>query len=241
MKIPGNILILLFLATALLASCKESVPTPSMSPTPFAATSTSPATVPPPTNTALPTMDFYTPTFAAAPSTKPFLPTEAAISIPGGVVYYHFVNLDNYAPSQGSVVVMPDNLILAPTQLDQAYGSDVVADLRNALEAVFKDERNYWVSDKLKIEQISYSGGHAQVALEGEYYAVAPVVLTAARAQILMSLFANAAVGSATVTINGENIANISISNSMDARPADYTYTRAEIESFMSENAYAGP
>lgn len=154
------------------------------------------------------------------------------------MVYYHFVNLANYAPPQGSVVVMPDNLILAPTQLDLVYGSDVAADLRNALEAVFKDERNYWVSDKLKIDQISYTGGHAQVVLAGEYYAVAPVVLTAARAQILLTLFANAAVGSATVTINGDTIANIAISNSRDAKPADYAYTRAEIENFMAENAY---
>jgi hypothetical protein len=169
------------------------------------------------------------------------LPTEISISIPGGIVYYYFVNLAVHAPPEGSIVVMPDNLILAPTQIEIAYGSDVAADLRSALEAVLKEERNFWLSDKLQISQLSFNSGHVDILLGGEYYAVAPVVLTAARAQILMTLFANAAVQSATVTINGDNIANISISHSMDAKPANYSYTRAEIETFMAENASDRP
>jgi hypothetical protein len=156
-------------------------------------------------------------------------------------VYYHFVNLSAYAPPPGSVVILADNLVLAPTQLNMVYGPDVVADLRSTVEAVLQDKRNYWFGDQLQITQLTFSGGHADVVLEGEYSAVASAVLAAARAQILMSLFANEAVQSAKVTINGDNVANISISNSMDAKPADYTYTRAEIEKFMAENAYAQP
>jgi hypothetical protein len=169
------------------------------------------------------------------------LPTEESNPIPGGIVYYHFVDLSAFAPPPGSVVILPDNLVLAPTQLDQVSGSDVTADLRSALQAVLKDRRNDWFGDKLQISQLTFGGGHANLVLEGEYYAVAPIVLTAARAQILMTLFANPAVQSARVTINGDTIANVAISNSMDAKPVDYTYTRAEIETFMAGSAYTQP
>lgn len=238
-----NLTIPLLLASVMLASCKGNVPTPTLTQPQPVETATSPVIASTETNTALPalpTVSIHTPV-PFRPSPTPILPTEVSISIPGGIVYYHFVNLAEYAPSEGSVVVLPDNLILAPTQLDTVYGSDVAADLRIALEAVLKDGRNSWLGDKLQIKQVSHSGGHADVVLEGEYYAVAPVVLTAARAQILMTLFANAAVQSATVTVNGDTIANISISHSMDAKPANYAYTRAEIETFMAENLYIQP
>lgn len=227
MKIIGSITILFLLAAAILASCNGSVASPVMDQTHIVETNTSTAIA-------------FTET-RTAPTPTSVLPTEISLSIPGGMVYYYFVNLANYAPPQGSVVITPDNLVLAPTQLDIVYGSDVAADLRSALDAVLKDERNYWLSNKLQINQISYSGGYVNVVVEGEYYAVAPVVLTAARAQILMTLFSNPAVQSATVMINGDNISNIAISHSMDAKPASYAYTRAEIESFMAENAYVIP
>ncbi len=229
---------LLFLLTAvILTSCSSAAPTPVLSPTHAAAAPTvAPSTA---TSTALPVIPTYT--FTAAPLPRPILPTEPSTSIPGGITYYHFVNLNQYSPPAGSVVILPDSLVLAPSQLDTTYGTDVTTDLRRALEAVLKDERNLWSGDQLQIAELSYKDGHVNIVLEGEYYAVAHVVLAAARAQILMTLFANAAVQSATVTVNGGTIANISISNSMDARPADYTYTRAEIEDFMAENAYTTP
>jgi hypothetical protein len=53
-----------------------------------------------------------------------------------------------------------------------------------------------------------------------------------------MTVFAEPSVQTATFTINGKNIANLGISNSMDAEPEDYMYTRTAIEAFIAENAY---
>lgn len=243
MKSTSNIAVSVFLAAVMLTACGSLKTTPVLTPAqnvePAASTATFTPAVPSATSTALPVFPTFTAT--ATPSPRPLLPTEVSLSIPGGIVYYYFVDLAQYAPPQGSVVIMADNLILAPTQIELVYGSDVAADLRSALEAVLKDKRNVWQGSNLQIDQVAYSAGHADVVLKGEYYAVAPVVLTAARAQILMTLFANAALQSAAVTVNGDTIANISISNSMDAKPADYVYTRAEIETFMAENAYVNP
>lgn len=237
MKLLSLLTIPLLLASVSLASCSSNLPAPTTAPMQVTA-AVSTATVITETNTALPQDP---PAASDTPSPTALLPTESSISIPGGIVYYYFVDLAQYAPPSGSVVVMPDTLVLAPAQLNAIYGSDVTADLRTGLESVLKDERNDWLSDKLQVQQISFSEGHVNLVLEGEYYAVAPVVLTAARAQILMTLFANAAVQSATVMINESNIANISISHSMDAKPDDYAYTRAEIEAYMAENAYLQP
>ena len=231
---------LLLTVTAILAACNGIPPTAIIGQTISVATDTSTEMAFTETNTPIPT-NTAIPIHSATPLPNLLLPTEISISVPGGIVYYYFVNLADYAPPKGSVVVMPDNLILASTQLEILYGSDVAADLRSALEAVLKEERNFWLSDKLQINQLSFNNGHVDILLEGEYYAVAPVVLTAARAQILMTLFANSAVQSATVAINGDNIANISISHSMDAKPDNYAYTRAEIETFMAENASDTP
>jgi hypothetical protein len=79
------------------------------------------------------------------------------------------------------------------------------------------------------------------VVLEGEYFGVGDVTLIAARDQILLTVFAEDAVQTATITLNGKNIANMGVSHSSQAKPEDYAYTRAEIEAFMEENAYGEP
>jgi hypothetical protein len=79
------------------------------------------------------------------------------------------------------------------------------------------------------------------VVLQGEYFGVGDVTLIAARMQILLTLFANPAVMTASVTLNGDTIGNLGVSNSLNARPADYAFTRTEIETFMHENAYNSP
>lgn len=56
-----------------------------------------------------------------------------------------------------------------------------------------------------------------------------------------MTVFANPSVQTATVTLNGDTIGNLGISNSMNAKPADYVFTRAEIETFIKEHAYVSP
>jgi hypothetical protein len=67
---------------------------------------------------------------------------------------------------------------------------------------------------------------------------VGDVTLIAARMQILLTIFANPAVQSATVTYNGDTIGNWGVSISLNAKPADYAFTRVEIESFIAENLY---
>jgi len=102
---------------------------------------------------------------------------------------------------------------------------------------MINDPRNAWTSTDVGITSITFREGAANVVLEGEFFGAGEVVLIAARAQILLTVFAEASVQTATITLNGKNIANLGISQSSQATPADYTYTRAEIETFMAENA----
>ena len=66
-------------------------------------------------------------------------------------------------------------------------------------------------------------------------------LLVAARMQILLTVFSNPSVQTATVTLNGDTIGNLGVSSSTDARPADYVYTRAEMELYLQEHAYMYP
>ena len=79
------------------------------------------------------------------------------------------------------------------------------------------------------------------MVLQGEYFAPGDIVLIAARYQMLLTVFAEAAVETATITINGKNIANLGNSDPFGGYPEDYTYTRTDIETFMAENAYKVP
>ena len=165
--------------------------------------------------------------------------TETSIPISERIVYYYFVVIAENTPPEGSVVIMPNELILAPTLSDITYNPDTATNLRTALEAVLNDERNSWISSNLEITNVAFSEGHADIVLQGEYFGVAPVILTAARMQILMTLFANAFVQTVTVTLNGDTIANIDVSR--EGKPTDYVYTRTEIETFIAEHAYVTP
>ncbi|HLO29201.1 MAG TPA: hypothetical protein VK249_08705 [Anaerolineales bacterium] len=138
-------------------------------------------------------------------------------------------------------MIAPDAYILAPTRSDMTYSPDTTANLGTALEAVLKDGRNGWISSNLEIVDVTFADGHADVVLQGEYFGVGDVTLIAARMQILMTVFANASVQTATVTLNGDTIGNLGVSNSMNAKPADYVFTRAEIQTFMNEHAYVSP
>ena len=93
----------------------------------------------------------------------------------------------------------------------------------------------------MEIVEISFNNGHANVVLQGEYFGVGDVTLIAARMQTLMTVFANASVQTATVTLNGDTIGNMGVSISINAKPADYVFTRAEIEAFMNEHADVSP
>ncbi len=216
-------IILLFLASSilLLAACtsnlQSSTPVPTITRTPAASSS------PTPTNT---------------PEPSP-IPATATPALP--LVVYYFVPLGQESPPAGSVVILPDILVLAPSLSAATRSPDAATNIASALQIILADPRNAWTSDAVSIASIAFREGVAHVALEGEYFGAGDVVLIAAREQILLTVFAEASVQTATVTLNGKNIANLGISHSSQVSPDDYAYTRLELETFMAENAYAAP
>jgi hypothetical protein len=77
--------------------------------------------------------------------------------------------------------------------------------------------------------------------LQGEYSGEREDVLNAARIQILLTVFSNPSVQSAAVTLNEDTIGNLGVSSSADASPADYVYTRAEMELYLQAHSYMYP
>lgn len=171
----------------------------------------------------------------------PLTPTAPSIQEAGQVISYYFVDAAAGVFPEGSVVIIPDAYILAPAPSAWKRSPDTATNLRVALIAVLIDERNGWESKNLEIVEIAFDDGHATVALQGEYFGVGDVTLIAARMQILLTLFAEPSVQTATVKLNDDTIGNLGVSNSSDAKPVDYVFTRAEIEDFMNENAYILP
>jgi hypothetical protein len=154
------------------------------------------------------------------------------------IVFYHFVDRAYHFIPGGSVITpMP----LFPASSDEPHTSDTAADLRTALELVLQDERNRWTSSDLEIVDLMFREGHADIVLQGEYSGESEEVLSAARIQILMTVFANPSVQTATVTLNGDTIGNLGVSSSTDAKPADYVYTRAEMEMYLIEHVFREP
>jgi hypothetical protein len=252
-NIFGKTLIPLFLAAVMLASCSSGQSTPTRSQadimetavatvsTAFAETqmaipTSTPSLLP------LPTVSFNTLTPSSVPtlgpSSTPLVFTDPSIPLSERIVYYYFVTPAENPIPEGTVRAGHP---LAPAYADETYTADTSADLRIALEIVLHDGRNYWRGNKLEIVDVTFGNGHADVVLQGEYFAAGGGPLWAASWQILMTVFANPVVQTATVSINGGAISNMGISRSEDTKPADYVYTRAEIESFMKENAYVSP
>jgi hypothetical protein len=193
----------------------------------------------PATETARPTPTSQPATETAPPtSTKPPATRTPAAQSSLPIVYYYFVAVESHTFPAGSVVILPDILVLGPTLSDKARSPDPATNIRSALQAMIHDPRNAWTSENLNIANLTFKEGAADVALQGEYFGAGDVVLIAARMQILLTVFAEASVQTAVITINEKNIANMGISHSSEARPARYAYTRSEIETFMAENAY---
>jgi len=136
---------------------------------------------------------------------------------------------------------MPQAYILAPTLSDAALAPEAATKLRSAVEAALNDPRNGWLSDKVEVVNVAINNGHADVVLQGEYFGVGDVTLIAASQQILLTVFANANVQTAAIALNGDTIGNMGISISLNARPADYTFTRAEVEAYMVEHMNVSP
>ena len=156
------------------------------------------------------------------------------------IVFYHFFDgpcVHCRIPRES--VNTPISLF--PALSDELYTSDTAADLRIALEIVLRDERNGWISSDLEIIDVTFRDGHADLVLQGEYSGKSDEMLNAASLQILLTVFSNPSVQTATVTLNGDTIGNLSLSSSTNARPADYVYTRAEMELYLQEHAYMYP
>jgi len=196
-----------------------------------------PTHTPATTNTPKPT---DTPELSPTPSSLLDTDTPPA-QPPLPILYYYFVETEGESPPAGSVVILSDVLILGPTLSDIARSPDTATNIGSGLQVMLNDPRNAWTSTDVGITSITFRKGTTNVVLDGEYFGAGDVVLIAARAQILLTVFAEASVQAATITLNGKNIANLGISHSSEAKPADYTYTRAEIEIFMAENAYENP
>ncbi|HEX5836854.1 MAG TPA: hypothetical protein VFY26_03420 [Anaerolineales bacterium] len=212
------------------------------------------ATLPLPTALALqalPTLSFpataSTPhPLRASPTPWPTIPTYTPLafsdpSIPLGerIVYYYFVSPAEDPVPEGTVFSAGHPL--APAYADQAYTSDTAADLRTALEIVLNDGRNIWRGGDLEIVEATFGNGHANIVLQGEYFAAGGGPLWAAGRQILMTVFANPSVRTASISVNGGAVTNMGISNSREALPGDYVYTRAGIGPPMNEQANATP
>lgn len=166
------------------------------------------------------------------------VPTKTLTEQPsGGFVYYVFVDLSHQSIPEGSIEILPEALVLTPKAVS-AGDLDPAESLQAALSAMIADENNAWTTENLTVKEIMFQDGHAMVAMEGEIFGAGDIVLIAARMQFLMTLFANQAVQTATVTLNGENIANWGISNSLEARPIEDAFTRAEIETFIQEHSF---
>ena len=154
------------------------------------------------------------------------------------IVFYYFVQGAFHFVPEGSVLTP---ILLFPAASDEPYTSDTAADLRTALELVLQHERNGWISSDLEIVDVTFRDGHADIVLQGEYSGESDKVLSAASMQILLTVFANPSVQTAAVTLNGDTIGNLGISSSTNAKPADYVYTRAEMETYIDEHAYVLP
>lgn len=127
---------------------------------------------------------------------------------------------------------------LFPASSDEPSTSDTAADLRIALELVLQHEANPWISSDLEIVDVAFRDGHADIVLQGEYSGESDEVLSIASMQILLTVFANPAVQSAAVTLNGDTIGNLGVSSSTNAKPADYRYMRTEMETYLIEHAF---
>lgn len=153
------------------------------------------------------------------------------------LVYYYFPSMSSNTFPAGSVVIVPDTIILSPTLSEALPGEDVAQNIQTVLQVMSNDPRNLWQSPDLTLSEVSFASGQATVRFTGEILGTGDVVLQAARMQILMTVFTSSSVQSALVMLNGESIANLGISHSSEAKPPDFVYTRADIEAFMRENA----
>lgn len=151
------------------------------------------------------------------------------------VMYYCFVT-EGTTPPAGSVVILPNSLVLAPVLSTVYQTTDAAINLKAGLQAALKDPRNVWNSTNVTVASLTVTHQKATVALQGDYFGVGDVVLIAARWQLLLTIFAEPSIQSALVTLNGVNIANLGVSHSSQAQPPNYEFTRKVVADFIQQN-----
>jgi hypothetical protein len=167
---------------------------------------------------------------------------DPSIPLSERIVFYYFVTPAENPVPEGSVLAVHP---FAPTYADATYTSDTAADLRTALEIVLHgDGRRVWDSTALEVADVALRNGHADVVLEGEYFAAGDAQPCASSLQILLTVFANPAVQTAAVSLNGGPIGGLCVFRAGDPPvipTVDGVYTRAEIERYMEAHAYVPP
>lgn len=156
-------------------------------------------------------------------------PTDTAITT---VQYYAFATLPNDHLPAESVIILPDQLVLVPTVTAAERLDHPAKNIRLALESMLLDPRNVWTSNNLVLERVEVIERAAYVHFTGEIRGVGDIVLSAARWQILFTIFAEPNLDFATVTLNNDNIGNLGISHSSEAKPFEYAYTPTEVNAF---------
>jgi hypothetical protein len=245
MNIFGKTRVLLFLAAVMIVSCNSSQSTSTVSDAEIMETATVSTTLAEtqraiPTKTPLPL-----PTVTPTPTSLPPSPTATPpIPLSERIIYYYLVEHAENPIPQGAIHARFS--LIAPTYADETYTSDTAADLRTALELVLHDERNDWLQGGLEAEivDVTVRNGHAQVLLQGRYStgdSSRYVPLAEASMQILLTVFANPTVETAAISLNDDTIGNLGISDSSEAKPANYVFTRAEMETYLKEQAYVAP
>ncbi|MBN2587790.1 MAG: hypothetical protein JXR55_10900, partial [Candidatus Fermentibacteraceae bacterium] len=146
--------------------------------------------------------------------------------------YYRFAGAGDVPCPDGSLTILEDELILVPAEMNSDSLPDTASRITMALQYMMDDTCNAWTGEDLSIAGVSFVDGHADVRLEGSIYGPGDIVLVAARMQVLLTVFADAGVRTATVTIDGDCIGNLGISHESEEKPADYIFTREEIEVF---------
>jgi hypothetical protein len=251
MNIFGKPLISLVLATVMLASCSSGQSTPTLSQADIMESAISTVSTALaetqraiPTNTPLPTvMPTRTPTSPPKPSpTSTSVFTDPSIPLSERIVYYYPMwTAENPIP-EGTIHAIH---LFAPAYTDETFTSDTVADLKTALEIILhEDSRRVWYTSDLEIVDVTFRNGHADVVLQGESFAAGDAQPCAGSLQILMTVFANPAVRTAAVTLNEHAIGRLCIFRGGDPPiipTVNGVYARADIETYMKENAYVSP
>jgi hypothetical protein len=160
------------------------------------------------------------------PTFTPLVFTDPSVPLSERIVYYYPVWPEAGPTPEGTVYAV---YFFAPAYTDETFTLDTAADLRRALEIILhEDSRRVWGSSDLEIVQVTFHNGHADVVIEGEFLAAGGAQLMGASSQILLTVFANPSVQTATISLNGDTIGNLGKSGPEEPLPDGYVYKRGE-------------